>query len=52
MSLTHTGSGRFDVWAPNLSTVTLLANGTHYPMVKLESAPGADGWWTAPRRRR
>ena len=30
MSLTHTGSGRFDVWAPNVSAVTLLANGQQY----------------------
>jgi len=48
MSLTHTGSGRFDVWAPNVSAVTLLANGQHYPMAKLDTAPGADGWWSAP----
>jgi maltooligosyltrehalose trehalohydrolase len=48
MSLTHTGPGRFDVWAPNVSAVTLLANGAHYPMAKLHTAPGSDGWWHAP----
>lgn len=48
MSLTHTGSGRFDVWAPYVSAVTLLANGAHYPMSKLDSAPGSEGWWSAP----
>jgi maltooligosyltrehalose trehalohydrolase len=48
MSLTHTGAGRFDVWAPNVSAVTLLANGTQYPMSTLDTAPGSDGWWRAP----
>ena len=48
MSLTHHGSGRFDVWAPDVSAVSLLANGQQYPMVRVASAPGADGWWAAP----
>lgn len=48
MSLTHTGPGRFDVWAPNVSNVTLLANGAHYPMAKLDTPPGSEGWWHAP----
>ncbi|WP_375134972.1 alpha-amylase family glycosyl hydrolase, partial [Arthrobacter sp. HMWF013] len=46
--MTHNGSGRFDVWAPNASDVTLLASGRQYPMVLTPAAPGADGWWSAP----
>jgi maltooligosyltrehalose trehalohydrolase len=48
MSLTHNGSGRFDVWAPNASAVSLLANGQQYPMKQVSGAPGTDGWWSAP----
>lgn len=48
MSLTHNGSGRFDVWAPNASDVTLLADGQKYAMVQVPAAPGAEGWWSAP----
>lgn len=48
MSLTHHGSSRFDVWAPDASDVCLLANGQQYPMKQVSGAPGADGWWSAP----
>ncbi len=48
MSLTHHGSGRFDVWAPDASAVSLLADGREYPMEQVSGAPGADGWWSAP----
>ncbi|MET3173759.1 UNVERIFIED_ORG: maltooligosyltrehalose trehalohydrolase [Arthrobacter sp. UYCu721] len=48
MSLTHHGSGRFDVWAPDASAVSLLANGRQYPMKEVSGGPGADGWWSAP----
>lgn len=48
MSLTHKGSGRFDVWAPDASDVSLLANGQQYPMKQVSGRPGADGWWSAP----
>jgi maltooligosyltrehalose trehalohydrolase len=47
MSLAHNGSGRFDVWAPEAKSVTLLANGQQYPMAGLEASPGAEGWWSA-----
>ncbi|MDQ0677570.1 maltooligosyltrehalose trehalohydrolase [Arthrobacter pascens] len=47
MSLAHNGSGRFDLWAPRVESVTLVANGQQYPMVRLEPAPGAEGWWSA-----
>ena len=48
MTLVNVGSGRFDVWAPEASSVTLLADGRQYPMLKKETAPGSEGWWTAP----
>ncbi len=48
MSLTHHGSGRFDVWAPDAAAVSLLANGQEYAMKQVAGAPGADGWWSAP----
>jgi maltooligosyltrehalose trehalohydrolase len=48
MSLVHNGPGRFDVWAPEAESVTLLAGGQQYPMARLERARGAEGWWSAP----
>jgi maltooligosyltrehalose trehalohydrolase len=48
MSLTHTGSGRFDVWAPEATSVTLLANGQRYPMEQLNGTTETGGWWSAP----
>jgi len=39
MSLTHHGSGRFDVWAPDASAVSLLANGHQYPMKQVAESP-------------
>jgi maltooligosyltrehalose trehalohydrolase len=48
MSLTHHGSGRFDVWAPDASDVSLLANGQQFPMKQVAGAPDAGGWWSAP----
>ncbi|MCU1548832.1 MAG: treZ [Arthrobacter sp.] len=50
MTLPAHGSDRFDLWAPEASTVTLLADGQQYPMARraggLEDGAG-DGWWTA-----
>ncbi|RAX47279.1 malto-oligosyltrehalose trehalohydrolase [Arthrobacter sp. AQ5-06] len=46
--MTHHGSGRFDVWAPDASAVSLLANGQQYPMKQVSGGPGPDGWWSAP----
>jgi maltooligosyltrehalose trehalohydrolase len=37
------GSGRFDIWAPDVTAITLLAEGTEYPMSRRDG-----GWWTAP----
>ncbi|QHK22249.1 malto-oligosyltrehalose trehalohydrolase [Pseudarthrobacter psychrotolerans] len=46
--MTHHGSGRFDVWVPDASAVSLLANGQQYPMQQVAGAPGAGGWWSTP----
>ena len=48
MTLVNQGPERFDVWAPDASSVTLVAGGREYPMVKKDTAPGTEGWWTAP----
>ncbi|MBP1232219.1 maltooligosyltrehalose trehalohydrolase [Arthrobacter sp. PvP102] len=42
--MTHpaSGSGRFDIWAPEVTAITLLADGSEYPM-----SQRGDGWWTA-----
>ncbi|MBT2532056.1 malto-oligosyltrehalose trehalohydrolase [Arthrobacter sp. ISL-48] len=47
MSLAHNGSGRFDIWAPEAASVTLLANGQQYPMARIDAGSGAEGWWSA-----
>ncbi|MFJ6025957.1 malto-oligosyltrehalose trehalohydrolase [Pseudarthrobacter sp. NPDC092424] len=47
MTVENSGPGRFDVWAPEASSVVLLAGGREYPMTRREFAPGAEGWWTA-----
>ncbi len=42
-------SGRFDVWAPHATSMTLVAGEQEYPMTpRSDAAPGQDGWWTAP----
>lgn len=33
--------GRFDVWAPNAESMTLVADGVDYPMTRSDA-----GWWT------
>ncbi|KRF08463.1 malto-oligosyltrehalose trehalohydrolase [Arthrobacter sp. Soil782] len=43
MNPTIAARSRFDVWAPKAQTVTLVANGTNYPMVFREGS-----WWEAP----
>ena len=43
MTLPASGSGRFDIWAPDVTAITLLADGTEYPMSQRDG-----GWWTAP----
>ena len=55
MTLPAHGSARFDLWAPEAGTVTLLADGRQYPMTRrpvggTDSGGGTagDGWWTAP----
>lgn len=49
MTLVNVGPERFDVWAPDASSVVLQADGRQYPMVeKKDTEPGAEGWWTAP----
>ncbi|HET6240412.1 MAG TPA: malto-oligosyltrehalose trehalohydrolase, partial [Arthrobacter sp.] len=50
MTLPAHGNERFDLWAPEANTVTLLAGGQRYPMAR--RADGGedgtwDGWWTA-----
>ena len=42
MTLPVNGSERFDIWAPEPESVTLLAAGRKYPMTRRD-----DGWWTA-----
>lgn len=41
------GPERFDVWAPDAPSMTLLADGERYPMQARGSGLGAS-WWTAP----
>ena len=43
--MTHSskGSKRFDIWAPDVSSITLVAGGAEYPMSRR-----GEGWWTAP----
>ena len=48
MTLVNVGPERFDVWAPDATSVILLADGRQYPMQKKETAPGTEGWWSAP----
>jgi maltooligosyltrehalose trehalohydrolase len=43
------GAERFDVWAPEAGSVTLLAGGQRHPMSRRPgNAPADAGWWTAP----
>ncbi|MGY3320153.1 malto-oligosyltrehalose trehalohydrolase [Arthrobacter sp. TE12232] len=55
MTLPAHGSPRFDLWAPEAGTVTLLADGREYSMTRrpgggTDSGGGTagDGWWTVP----
>jgi maltooligosyltrehalose trehalohydrolase len=42
------GPARFDVWAPNAESVTLLAGGDRYAMQhRAGTGPEDAGWWTA-----
>lgn len=42
------GPQRFDIWAPEAASVTLLAGGERYPMARRPgSGPEDEGWWTA-----
>lgn len=42
------GPQRFDIWAPEAGSVTLLAGGERYPMARRPgSGPEDEGWWTA-----
>ncbi|MHA7222037.1 malto-oligosyltrehalose trehalohydrolase [Arthrobacter sp. RHLT1-20] len=59
MTLPAHGTERFDLWAPDAESVTLLADGRKYPMSRLSGGDrhaagggrhtggGRDGWWTA-----
>ncbi|MDO5754114.1 MAG: malto-oligosyltrehalose trehalohydrolase, partial [Arthrobacter sp.] len=48
MRLQGQGAGRFDVWAPKVESVTLLARDRDYVMTRRpHEAPGDEGWWTA-----
>ncbi|MDJ0314885.1 malto-oligosyltrehalose trehalohydrolase [Arthrobacter sp. H35-D1] len=48
MTLQAHGSERFDVWAPNADSVTLLAGDRDHAMTRrAHEAPGDEGWWTA-----
>ncbi|GAA5230047.1 malto-oligosyltrehalose trehalohydrolase [Arthrobacter cryoconiti] len=48
MTLPAQGSERFDVWAPNATTVTLLVGEHEFAMSpRPAKAPGHGGWWTA-----
>ncbi|WP_427171989.1 malto-oligosyltrehalose trehalohydrolase [Arthrobacter sp. 92] len=42
MTLPVSAAARFDVWAPEAGSITLLADGTKFPMSRR-----TDGWWTA-----
>ena len=52
ITLPADGNDRFDLWAPEAGTVTLLADGRQYPMTRRPdggAGSGAGGgWWTAP----
>ncbi|MEO5779603.1 MULTISPECIES: malto-oligosyltrehalose trehalohydrolase [Arthrobacter] len=57
MTLSAQGTERFNLWAPEAQSVTLLADGRHHPMARVVAAgpdagaaagAGADGWWAAP----
>ncbi|XAS66397.1 malto-oligosyltrehalose trehalohydrolase [Micrococcaceae bacterium Sec5.7] len=53
MRLPVSAAGRFDVWAPDAESVTLLADGQRYPMNRSAEGHGCgdagqSGWWTAP----
>lgn len=37
MTLVNVGPERFDVWAPDVSSVVLLADGRQYPMQKKDT---------------
>jgi len=42
------GPQRFDIWAPEAGSVTLLAGGERYPMARRPgTGPEDEGWWTA-----
>ena len=42
------GPQRFDIWAPEAGSVTLLAGGERYPMARRPGrGPEDEGWWTA-----
>ncbi|MFJ5693546.1 malto-oligosyltrehalose trehalohydrolase [Arthrobacter sp. NPDC093125] len=42
------GPQRFDIWAPEAGSVTLLAGGERYPMSRRPGiGPEDEGWWTA-----
>ncbi|NVM94270.1 malto-oligosyltrehalose trehalohydrolase [Arthrobacter wenxiniae] len=48
MTLHGQGSGRFDLWAPEAETVTLVAAGRKHSMSRrVGDAAGHEGWWTA-----
>jgi maltooligosyltrehalose trehalohydrolase len=49
ITLPADGNERFDLWAPEAGTVTLLAGGQQYPMTPRTKGDGdLGGWWTAP----
>ena len=54
ITLPADGNDRFDLWAPEAGTVTLLADGQQYPMTRRpgggagSDGDGTGGWWTAP----
>ncbi|CAM3325762.1 Malto-oligosyltrehalose trehalohydrolase [Arthrobacter ulcerisalmonis] len=48
MTVVNTGTDRFDVWAPDASSVVLVAAGQHHTMAPKSAQPGAEGWWSAP----
>ncbi len=48
MTLHGQGTGRFDLWAPEAETVTLVAAGRKHSMSRRAGdAAGNEGWWTA-----
>ncbi|PYI67675.1 malto-oligosyltrehalose trehalohydrolase [Arthrobacter livingstonensis] len=48
MTLHGPGSGRFDLWAPEAGTVTLVAGDRRHSMTRRAGgAAGNSGWWTA-----